>query len=185
MKQMSHSGQNKQNGGQSQAQASEILLARSSIHLHNSIRKHLLCGVSVCNNSISLCIPSKQCHFFTTLAKVKIYITDFSFGDRKLYWGHMFPRWENVQNVGQNPSPYILSHCQPLGFLSLPYLVVSGNGNRMLHIYTSGEISVSLVYLWYNYVRFITGRLQFSQEGCVERVECFRTILNPSDNDVL
>uniref|UniRef100_A0A673YGJ0 Serine/threonine-protein phosphatase 2A activator n=6 Tax=Salmoninae TaxID=504568 RepID=A0A673YGJ0_SALTR len=43
----------------------------------------------------------------------------------------------NFQNVGQNQSRAIFS----IGFLSSPYLVVSGNANRMLHIYTSGEIS--------------------------------------------
>uniref|UniRef100_A0A4W5QU93 Serine/threonine-protein phosphatase 2A activator n=1 Tax=Hucho hucho TaxID=62062 RepID=A0A4W5QU93_9TELE len=42
-----------------------------------------------------------------------------------------------MQNVGQNQSRVIFSLC----FLSSPYLVVSGNANRMLPIHTSGEIS--------------------------------------------
>ncbi|XP_055787655.1 6-phosphofructo-2-kinase/fructose-2,6-bisphosphatase 2a isoform X2 [Salvelinus fontinalis] len=67
---MSHSRQNKQGGGQSQARASEILLARSNRHLHISARERLLCEVRVCNNSIRICTPSKQRDFFTTLAKV-------------------------------------------------------------------------------------------------------------------
>lgn len=45
--QINNSGQNKKGGGQSQLQASEILLARSSIHLHISAWEHLLCEVRV------------------------------------------------------------------------------------------------------------------------------------------
>ena len=59
----------------------------------------------------------------------------------------MFHWWENLQDVGQKPSRSSFSNCGTLRFLSLPYLVVSGNAKRMLHIYTSGEISVSLLYL--------------------------------------
>ena len=40
--QMKHSGQNKQGDGQSQARASEILLARCSVYLHISGRERLL-----------------------------------------------------------------------------------------------------------------------------------------------
>ena len=42
-------GQNKQGGGQSQARAIEILLVRSSSHLHVSVRERLLDEVRMCN----------------------------------------------------------------------------------------------------------------------------------------
>ncbi|CDQ59593.1 unnamed protein product [Oncorhynchus mykiss] len=45
--QISHIGQNKQGGGQSQAQVSEILFACFSNHLHMSVRERLLCEVRV------------------------------------------------------------------------------------------------------------------------------------------
>ena len=63
---MSHSGQNKQGGGQSQAQASDILFACYGMHLHISVPyisvgECLLCEVRVCNNSIRN--SSKQCNY--------------------------------------------------------------------------------------------------------------------------
>jgi hypothetical protein len=50
-----------------------------------------------------------------------------------------------VQNFGKKS---FYTHCRALGFLASPYLVVSGNAKRMLHMkfYTSGEISGSLFY---------------------------------------
>lgn len=49
----------------------------------------------------------------------------------------------------------IFSPWRPLGFLSSPYLVLSGNANRMVQIYTSG----SLFYLWWTHAEH---RVMFS-----------------------
>ena len=92
--------------------------------------------------------------FLGNLAKGKVYktlstlfATDFRFGnciEVKCFID------ENIfrMSVKISKSRSIFSHCRPLSFLSLPYLVGSGNAKRMLHIYTSGEISVSLFCQW-------------------------------------
>ena len=79
--------------------------------------------VRICNNSIRPCTLNNAFFRLYPLAKGKVYKTQ----------------------LGQNSSRSIFSHCQTLGFLPSPYLVVSGNANRMLHIYTSGEIYGFLV----------------------------------------
>ena len=114
-------------------------LARSYCHLlacnHVFLSlEHLLCDVHTCNKPIRPFTLSKKMHFFVLRCI-------------EMYWDQMFHRWENLQNVGQNPSRSTFSHCWPLGFLSSPNLVMSGNSGQMLQIYTSSETSGSVFYL--------------------------------------
>jgi hypothetical protein len=71
-------------------------------------------------------------------------VTDYSFGNRKLFGDQMFHRCVKLQNGGQNQYFGTFSCCRPLSFLSSPYMIVNGNANQMLHTYTPGEMSGSL-----------------------------------------
>lgn len=82
-------------------------------------------------------------NFFQTLAKGKVYkmqssqlVTDCSFRNRKLYGDKMFG--QSLRKLAECRPKSFFSHCRPLGFLLSPYLVMSGNINRIFCIYTSG-----------------------------------------------
>lgn len=144
---MKHSEQNKQRGGQSQAQASKILLARFSMYLHISVRKCLICEVPVCNNSTH----SKQRNFGKGSSLQNFVCNRFQFWKQKtaLSWNVSSMRKCAECRTSFNYCSSIFSHFSPLDLLSSEYWVASGSSKRMLQIYTSSETSGSF-YLWLN-----------------------------------